>query len=502
MAGSTRPAQRGNAPSPPSIPPFLLAPPPSPRPTARTTTLLSLVALIALVALGLSVRAATRPTTTPAAAGSLAPGAYRLQGAGSGRVVPVSLTATEATQQIAPGVRYHTWTFDGTVPGPVIRVRVGDTVRFTLTNKSTMGMDHSIDFHAAQTPWNLNYQAVHPGKTLSFDWVARFPGVFMYHCGTQPVLAHIANGMYGAIIVEPYNLSPADRDYVLVASELYPGAAPIHGVYQGDLARMQRADPAYVVFNGKADQYKTSPLLARPNERIRLWVLDAGPTLATAFHVIGALFDHVYPDGNPTNQLNGLQTYQIPPGGGAMFELAVPEAGLYPFVTHAFAYTGRGAVGVLKVDPAAPAPTGLSPQLGDPFSAGTLPAGGAGAQAAPAPAASAPAAPPASRAACAPAGTGGGTMLRLTARSSAFSSACLTAPANRPLTILLDNQDPGVPHNVAVYTGVQAATAVFTGALFAGPATRTYRVGALKPGRYLFRCDVHPQQMQGTLVVQ
>jgi len=283
----------------------------------------------------------------------------------------------------------------------------------------------------------------------------------MYHCGTQPVLVHIANGMYGAIIVEPYNLAPADRDYVLVASELYPGAAPVHGVYQGDLGRMQAANAAYVVFNGRADQYKTSPLVARPNERIRLWVLDAGPTIATAFHVIGALFDHVYPDGNPTNQLNGLQTYQIPPGGGAMFELRIPESGLYPFVTHAFAYTGRGAVGLLKVDPAAPAPTGLSPQLGDPFSAGTRPVEGP--QATGTPSTPAPAAVPASSAstpaggtACTPTGTG--TALRVTAKNSAFTTTCLAVPANHPFTITLDNQDPGVPHNMAIYTDAAAAT--------------------------------------------
>src|SRR5207342_1847460 len=205
----------------------------------------------------------------------------------------------------------HVWTFGGTAPGPVIRVRQGDTVHFTLYNDSTIGMPHSIDFHAAQTPWDVNYQPVAPGAHASFDWVARFPGAFMYHCGVPPVLQHISNGMYGAIIVEPENL-PAEREYVLVSSEFYPGTKPIEGVYEGDMDRMLAVDPAYVVFNGVADQYKTTPLVVRPNEPFRIWVMNAGPTLDDAFHVIGTMFDKTYPTGNTANPLYGLQTYNIP----------------------------------------------------------------------------------------------------------------------------------------------------------------------------------------------
>src|SRR5262245_44419531 len=293
-------------------------------------------------------------------------------------VVNVNLTAEEGIQQIAPDVKYHVWTFDGTAPGPVIRVHLGDTVRFTLTNNSSIGMQHSIDFHAAMTPWDKNYQPVDPGQTKTFDWVAMYPGVFMYHCGVPPVLQHIANGMYGAIVVEPNNL-PKEREYVLVSSEFYPGAKPIHGAYEGDYNRMLAAKPGYVVFNGVADQYKDAPLVARPDEPFRVWVVNAGPTLTNAFHVIGTMFN-TYADGNPANVIYGDQTYNIPPGGGAMFETQIPDAGLYPFVTHAFAYTGLGSVGVIKIDPnAAPAPASY-PMMGDPFSAGvkpfTGPAGG------------------------------------------------------------------------------------------------------------------------------
>ncbi|MGZ8652276.1 MAG: multicopper oxidase domain-containing protein, partial [Actinomycetota bacterium] len=154
--------------------------------------------------------------------------AYRTDTA-NGTMVNVDLIAEETVQEIAPDVKYHVWTFNGTTPAPVIRVRLGDTVHFTLTNASTIGMQHSIDFHAALTPWadlpdagattlEGNYQPVNPGETKTFDFVAMFPGVFMYHCGVPPVLQHIANGMYGAIIVEPDNL-PAEREYVLVSSE-------------------------------------------------------------------------------------------------------------------------------------------------------------------------------------------------------------------------------------------------------------------------------------------
>ncbi|HET9724107.1 MAG TPA: multicopper oxidase domain-containing protein, partial [Actinomycetota bacterium] len=264
------------------------------------------------------------------------------------------------------------WTFNGTAPGPVIRVDLGDTVRFTLTNDSSENLSHSIDFHAAQTPWDKNYQPVAPGETLTFDWVARFPGVFMYHCGVPPVMHHIANGMYGAIIVEPKDLEPA-REFVMTSSEFYAGDRPnADGVYEGDVAKMEAVEPTQVVFDGMANRYLTAPLQARPNELIRIWVVNAGPTLTNAFHVIGALFDHVYADGNPTSRLNGLQTYNIAPGAGAMFELRIPDEGLYPFVTHSFAYTGLGAVGVLQVtQDASPAPA-EHPALGDPFTAGAL----------------------------------------------------------------------------------------------------------------------------------
>ena len=340
----------------------------------RRILIIGVLIELAIVAIGLTWIApfARENVNVAEAAHPASAESYRIQGDGNGNVVEVDLRAQETAQTLADGVDYQVWTFNGTAPGPVIRVRLGDTIRFTLTNGSSLNLSHSIDFHAAQTPWDVNYQPVPPGETLTFDWVARFPGVFMYHCGVPPVLHHIANGMYGAIIVEPETLDPA-REYVMVSSEFYATEEPgDDGLFVGDVDAMTAVEPTYVVFDGMFNRYLDAPLQARPNELIRLWVMNAGPTLTNSFHVIGALFDHVYADGNPTSVLNGLQTYNIPPGAGAMFELRIPDAGLYPFVTHAFAYTGLGSVGVIQVGEDAPSPPEAYPVLGDPFTAGVL----------------------------------------------------------------------------------------------------------------------------------
>ncbi len=262
----------------------------------------------------------------------------------------INLHTPHVIKEIAPGLPYELWTFSGSAPGPHLHVRAGEEVKFTMTNDSGV-MAHSIDFHSALLPWNKYYQAVQPGEKLSFSWASRFPGVFMYHCGTPPVLMHIGNGMHGAIIVDPRNGWPekATKEYVLVQHEYYLGQPDDKGVYRGDAAKMQQPKPDQVVFNGYANQYQTEPLVADPNELIRIYVCNAGPTTFSAFHVIGTLFTNVYPDGNPANKQTGMQTVTIPPGGGYVVEMRIPDEGLYPFVTHSFAYTGLGALGVIKV---------------------------------------------------------------------------------------------------------------------------------------------------------
>lgn len=263
-----------------------------------------------------------------------------------GSTVDVKLTVQESLISIAPGVAYKAWTFDGTVPGPVIRVRQGQTVNFTIVNNGAM--PHSIDFHAAETPWNVNYQEVKAGQSFSFTWKANYPGAFMYHCGTPPVIEHISNGMYGAIIVDPASGWAPAHEYVLVQSEFYTRKLS-DGSYAYDNTKAMAMQPDYVTFNGYANQYKAAPLTAQLGERVRIFIVNAGPSEFSAFHVIGAIFANAYTDGNPANHTVGNQTVTIPPGGGTVVELTIPDAGLYPFVTHSFANASSGALGVLEI---------------------------------------------------------------------------------------------------------------------------------------------------------
>jgi nitrite reductase (NO-forming) len=324
------------------------------RPKRRKTGRNRLVMALALVTMGLltiggilastlptvATSSTTRNTGTQAVATVAVPPhqTYHAQAPATpqGATVNLTLTVKELLVSIAPGVAYHAWTFNGTVPGPVLRVRQGQLVHFTLINDGTM--PHSIDLHAAQTPWNVNYQPIAPGKRFSFTWRADYPGIFMYHCGAPVTIYHMVNGMYGAIIVDPaHGWAPA-QEFVLVQSELYTTQLP-DGTYVVDNTKLMNGTPDYVVFNGYANQYQTSPLVAKANRRIRLFIVNAGPTLFSAFHVIGAIFSDTYLDGNPANHLVGNQT------------VTVPQAGLYPFVTHSFAGVSKGGIGVLKVTP-------------------------------------------------------------------------------------------------------------------------------------------------------
>lgn len=270
----------------------------------------------------------------------------------------IVLTTPHIVKEIAPGLAFEVWSFNDSGPGPHLHVKEGETVNFTMTNTSEM--QHSIDLHAAQIPWDKYYQAVEPGETLEFSWTPKLPGSFMYHCGVPPVLAHIANGMHGAIIVQPENgwAEPA-KEFVLVQHEWYLGAPDDNSVMHGDVPKMNSGVPDLVMFNGYFNQYADTPLEADPGELIRIHIVNCGPTTWSAFHVIGALFEAAYPDGNPANKQLGMQTVSVPPGGGYTVELRIPDEGLYPFVTHSFAYTGKGALGILKIgDPASDASEG------------------------------------------------------------------------------------------------------------------------------------------------
>jgi len=280
-----------------------------------------------------------------------------LQPAPGGAEHQIELRMTEEEIEVAPGVTQTMWTFGGTVPGPVLRGKVGDLFTVTLYNDGTI--DHSLDFHASQVAWNDEMRSIGPGETLTYQFVAGSSGIFMYHCGTAPALHHIGAGMYGAIIIDPPDLAPVDREYIFVQSELYTG--PQGGV--GDLTKMQNEDWDAVVFNGYVNQYANAPIQVEPGERIRAWVLDAGPSENSSFHIVGTVFDTLYKEGayqlRPGDGMSGgAQALDLQPSQGGFVEFSLAEPGLYPMVTHKFANVGKGALGIFQAGDGGPAAAG------------------------------------------------------------------------------------------------------------------------------------------------
>jgi len=268
----------------------------------------------------------------------------------AGQVASYDLVLKDVTLQIAPGVEYSSWAWAGGAPGPVIHVRQGQTVKITLTNKGAI--PHSVDFHSARIAPNVYFKDVNPGESFSYSFKANDPGVYMYHCGTKPVLAHIANGMYGAIVVEPKAgvLPRADRNYVLVASEWYLGSNGLESAAAFNMTKAHARQPDWMTFNGYAGQYVTHPLVAKPGETVRFWVVDAGPSIDTDFHIVGTILNRAWVDGGLNSPpIKNVQTVAVPAGGGGVFDVRIDHPGLYPFVSHAFAAVDQGQVGLLKV---------------------------------------------------------------------------------------------------------------------------------------------------------
>ncbi|MES2210527.1 MAG: multicopper oxidase domain-containing protein [Chloroflexota bacterium] len=277
----------------------------------------------------------------PAAAPALLPGVTH----------DIDINIEEKAMTVADGFVQKVWTFGGTVPGPVIRVKVGDTVRITLKNPTTSVVPHSIDFHSSQVAWNDEMTSINPGEQKVYEWRADYAGVWMYHCGTAPALHHIANGMFGMVIVEPKEgLPPVDAEFTVVQSEWYLGP-------QGEPASLAKAAaaapaPDFVVFNGIANQYKDNPIKVATGARVRVFVLNAGPSIDSSFHVVGTIFSSVIKEGiqllpgNPGNW--GAQAMDLSPAQGGIVEFVMPEDGLYPMVTHAFNFVGRGALGLFQ----------------------------------------------------------------------------------------------------------------------------------------------------------
>lgn len=293
--------------------------------------------------------AGAAPADAAALATAHTPFPAALPAAQAGPVANVHLVLKDVTIQIAPGVKYAAWAWAGGAPGPIIHVRQGQLVRVTLTNGGAI--PHSVDFHAARVAPNKDFIDVFPGKSVSYTFRASDAGVFMYHCGTKPVLMHIANGMYGAIVVEPRNLPHADKNYVLVASEWYLDSDGLGKPAGFDMAKAHARMPDWMTFNGYSGQYVTHPLTAKPGDLVRFWVVDAGPSLDTDFHIVGTILNTAYAFGDmhPADALHNVQTVTVPAGGGGVFDVKIDMPGLYPFVSHAFAAVDQGQVGLLNV---------------------------------------------------------------------------------------------------------------------------------------------------------
>lgn len=261
----------------------------------------------------------------------------------------VTLTVQEVEREVAPGVTQRLWTFGGQAPGPVLRGAVGDTFVVTLVNDGSIG--HSIDFHAGALAPDDVMRTIAPGEKLTYTFTATRSGIWMYHCSTMPMSAHIANGMVGAVVIDPPGLPQVDREYLLVQSEYYLG--PQGG--EVDLDRLATQVPDLVTFNGYAWQYRHEPLAARTGERVRIWVLDAGPNRPSAFHVVGGQFDTVYREGDwvlrdgGSTGTGGSQVLALQPAEGGFVELTFPEAGTYSAVSHVMGDAEKGAGGSIVV---------------------------------------------------------------------------------------------------------------------------------------------------------
>lgn len=261
----------------------------------------------------------------------------------------IYLVAEEKLNTVAKGVSQQLWTYNGKVPGPVVHVRVGDTVRVHLSNPSTNKLPHSVDFHSSQAAWNDEMTSINPGEEKLYEWRADYAGVWMYHCGSNPALHHIASGMYGMVIVEPKEgLSKVDHEFAIVQSEFYIGQEG----HITDLHKASSHGPDYVVFNGVANQYKDHPIEVGTGKKVRMYVLNAGPNEDSSFHIVGTIFNRVIKEGMelvPENKGHyGAQAVDLGPAQGAIIEFTTAEDGLYPIVTHAFNFVGKGALGLIK----------------------------------------------------------------------------------------------------------------------------------------------------------
>jgi nitrite reductase (NO-forming) len=291
----------------------------------------------------------------------------------------VRLDVVVQNVEVAPGIRFDAWVFGGSLPGPVLHVREGDRIRFTMANRSdeevavsepfrggATGMDltsfslqqprpatdpmpHSMDFHSGTVSADDKWRSIGPGQQIEFEWQANYPGVYIYHCGTPPVLIHMGMGQYGVVVVSPKEGFPTDadvdREYVVVQSEFYLTPSGDGESHEFDFQAAQLRQPTVVAFNGHKNSMIQNPLPVEAGDRVRLYLLNVGPSGTWSAHVIGAIFDHVYYEGSPGNHMRDMQTVLLGASNGAVVEFVVPESGEYVLVDHEMADALLGAVG-------------------------------------------------------------------------------------------------------------------------------------------------------------
>ncbi|HEX2803605.1 MAG TPA: copper-containing nitrite reductase [Sphingomicrobium sp.] len=268
-------------------------------------------------------------------------------------LVKVNLETVEVTGQLDDGATYRYWTFNRQVPGPFVRVRVGDTVEVTLKNADDSSVMHNVDFHAVTGPGGGAVATMAaPGETKGFTFKALQPGLYVYHCATPMVAQHIANGMYGMILVEPEGgLSKVDREYYVMQGEIYTEQA--HGE-KGELTesleKLVAEQPDYMVFNGAVDGLTRKPLTARTGETLRVYFGVGGPNKTSSFHAIGEIFDKAWSLASITSApMTDVQTLTVPPGGAAVVDFKVEVPGKFILVDHALSRLEKGLKGVIEV---------------------------------------------------------------------------------------------------------------------------------------------------------
>ncbi|MFN0094134.1 MAG: copper-containing nitrite reductase [Dehalococcoidia bacterium] len=411
-----------------------------------------------------------------------------------GRVV-VKLEAIEKDTEIAPGVTYNVWSFSGSVPGPLIRVKLGDQVEVHLKNAAGNTVAHNIDLHAVNGPGGgAGATTVAPGEEKAFSFEARSPGLYVYHCAAGIVADHIANGMYGAILVEPADRLPrVDHEYYIGQSEYYTtGATGAKGKQELDNEKLLAEEPTYVVWNGHTKGLQAEQAIkAEVGDRVRLYVANGGPNFTSAFHVIGEIFETIYNLGSFDQPWGkNLQTIVVPPGGSGVVDFKVDVPGDYKLVDHAISRVSKGILGTLHVEGAA------NPKV---FRSDVPGADTHDMEATPKPAATPTAAPAATAAQS-------GAAIPVNMKDNLFEPKAITVAAGAKVTFNLKNSGKAI-HNMRIADdkgSYEGAGSVVSDPELQKPGTDgslTWTAPSTA-GTIKFRCDIHPADMTGTITVR